>query len=1065
MFYKNKQNYSFRLFWIFILTIAGLAGNYFKFSLFFNVDFFFGSIFSLIILLRFGILPGFISTIIISSYTYVLLNHPYAIIIFTAEIVVVWLLGKIDRIHILVRGAIYWLLIGLPLVWFFYSVVMGLGYHTWMIVALKQATNGIFNIFISGLVVDYVPVLIDKFKYRSTGGENISLSTVSLENHLYYAITGLVLVSVLFSTIVRGREILSELETRINNKLNHQSRVISIYIDDWVNKHIKLAKLVMNHEDQLIINNHYLISQIGIAAVKRNNSIKIFDQSLVGLPDLFRGNNDNVDKAHYHFIDHDNKVDVFFALHSLKGYDNYVLMNMSDFDDTIKNLASSFSYQIIVANKTNRVISSSQDVYNVGEIIKIKESYDIIRTGNDTLQYLARSEANTTLMERWKSSFYVKELTLGGKSNPLSVIVMASVSPYQEELYESYIRNLSLLLFFFGVSAIVSALLSYYNSLPFLRLRQTVQDLPTRIQNGESVSWPRNVITEDVVELIASFRGMDNEIRNGYQRLIEMNDSLEDRVEQRTRELQSTNEKLRLSRERFEMALEGARDGLWDIDLVNKSTYYSKHFLNILGMDDYVPTNRLSGWLDWLLPDERKIIKKYLREFLRERKEIWEHTFQVRHTNGEYITVLSRGKVTYNDKKRPVRAVGFLTDITHQLKLENLLQISEEKIRILADSVGHMMIFSLDKNLKCVGIYGKWIEDIGFDISSATGKPVDVALQGIDGEKCRDAVDRCLKGEKVSYDSRVLSPRKVEVFMQTNMSPIFNNSGEVTGIVGISYDITEGKLRELKLLDSSIYMEQLVEIETRKRLEQQQLLIQQSRLAAMGEMIGSIAHQWKQPLSVMHMLFQEIGDSFDYGELDEERINYIMSNGIEQAEYMAQTVDDFRDFFKPTRKQKVFRVDEAVNGVLKLISVQLKNHGVVAELKVSEPASELKVIGFPNEFKQAVLNLLTNARDAILSKNLKEGNLGDVQGTIRVNISKTGDTVEIIISDDGEGIPEDILPRIFEPYITGKGEKGTGIGLYISRLIINKMHGEISVSNFEQGARFTIRVKAAADDA
>ncbi len=233
----------------------------------------------------------------------------------------------------------------------------------------------------------------------------------------------------------------------------------------------------------------------------------------------------------------------------------------------------------------------------------------------------------------------------------------------------------------------------------------------------------------------------------------------------------------------------------------------------------------------------------------------------------------------------------------------------------------------------------------------------------------------------------------------------------------------------------SIYnnqLETLVEEEVAKNEEKQKLLIQQNRLVAMGEMIGSIAHQWRQPLNNISLIIHFIKDN-----IKENTFDSFISKAKEQIEYMSQTIDDFRDFHKPSKNTQPFDIKEAIKSA---ISILHAGHNI----KINLNGTHLYIDGYKNEFQQAILNILSNAKDAI----------GEEDGVIDIEISDK----KITVHNSGKGIDKKILEKIFEPYFTTKSDKkGTGIGLYMTKAIIeDSMGGEIYATNEKNGITFTI---------
>jgi len=240
--------------------------------------------------------------------------------------------------------------------------------------------------------------------------------------------------------------------------------------------------------------------------------------------------------------------------------------------------------------------------------------------------------------------------------------------------------------------------------------------------------------------------------------------------------------------------------------------------------------------------------------------------------------------------------------------------------------------------------------------------------------------------------------------------------------------------------------------------QKEQMLIQQSRLAAMGEMIGNIAHQWRQPLNALGLVIQNIYYTYESGDLDKEYLARSMNKSKKLTALMSKTIDDFRNFFRPDKLQEVFSVSERVMSVSELISASYKNHSITIETDLDD---SLYSVGYPNEFSQVLLNILTNAKDALIENNIKNP-------MVWIRSFGENDNVVLEIEDNAGGIDEAIIEKVFEPYFTTKDKTvGTGIGLYMSKMIIeNNMGGVIHAYNGKSGAIFRIEIrKEGKDDA
>ncbi|EFU70541.1 multi-sensor sensor histidine kinase [Aliarcobacter butzleri JV22] len=268
-----------------------------------------------------------------------------------------------------------------------------------------------------------------------------------------------------------------------------------------------------------------------------------------------------------------------------------------------------------------------------------------------------------------------------------------------------------------------------------------------------------------------------------------------------------------------------------------------------------------------------------------------------------------------------------------------------------------------------------------------------------------------------------------------------------------SFNEMAGKIEKLISQEKKLNteLEEKVIVETSKQKEQEQLLIQQTRLAAMGEMIGNIAHQWRQPLNALGLILQNLKFSYEIGELDEKMIDKSVKKATLLTENMSKTIDDFRNFFRPNKAKENFKINEGITKAVELIESTFEHNNI--KLEKDFASSEIEFFGFANEFSQVILNLLTNAKDAVLENKIENP-------LIIIQTKIDDEYIYISIKDNGLGIKDEIINKIFEPYFTTKDKgKGTGIGLYMSKIIIeNNMNGKIEVKNEQNGANVIIKL-------
>jgi PAS domain S-box-containing protein len=303
-------------------------------------------------------------------------------------------------------------------------------------------------------------------------------------------------------------------------------------------------------------------------------------------------------------------------------------------------------------------------------------------------------------------------------------------------------------------------------------------------------------------------------------------------------------------------------------------------------------------------------------------------------------------------------------------------------------------------------------------------------------------------------------------------TPYRDEAGRVIGIIGIARDITDRKRTEealnqlneelehkvterTKQLETSL---QTLEYETAVRIqaiealrEKEQMLIQQSRQAAMGEMIGNIAHQWRQPLNTLGLYTQKLGIFYGTPNFNKELLDNSIAKSMEIIKHMSKTIDDFRDYFKPEKEKADFYVIEAIESTLSLLEGNFNNPKIAVDIvKYDNPV----INGYQNEFAQVFLNILNNARDAIIEREIADAK-------VTITIFSENSCAVVTVADNAGGIPAEIITKVFEPYFTTKGpQAGTGIGMFMSKTIIEKnMGGKITARNTDTGAEFRIEVE------
>jgi len=236
--------------------------------------------------------------------------------------------------------------------------------------------------------------------------------------------------------------------------------------------------------------------------------------------------------------------------------------------------------------------------------------------------------------------------------------------------------------------------------------------------------------------------------------------------------------------------------------------------------------------------------------------------------------------------------------------------------------------------------------------------------------------------------------------------------------------------------------------EIKKRIVNEKLLVQQSKMAAMGEMMDAVAHQWKQPLNALSMYSEIIKSDFEDGGVDQKYVNQFKDDIQIQISHMLNTLDEFRTFFRPNKEEQDFQLKDVIDSVLFLTKDEFLKNRIMVTIESTNP---IRIHGSENEFKHLILNIINNAKDAFNDNNITE------KRVIVIRMIDDHESKRVEIQDNAGGIPKHVIGDIFKANVTTKEEgKGTGIGLYMSMQIAQKHHVTLSVQNKNDGACFTI---------
>lgn len=386
----------------------------------------------------------------------------------------------------------------------------------------------------------------------------------------------------------------------------------------------------------------------------------------------------------------------------------------------------------------------------------------------------------------------------------------------------------------------------------------------------------------------------------------------------------------------------------------------------------------------------------------------------------------------YRKDKQGLQKELALLGTVNDLNIE--LVKSKEKFERIFES-GSDCIFVIENSPtgRILEVNNKVVRSLGKDKAHYYGQTYLQISHELKSEDFARILDEINAFGAATFEDRFLGADGGWIPVEINARIMENDSKQ--SIVMFSRDITVKRLFENEMLESK---------------KREALMIYQSRLAAMGEMIGSIAHQWRQPLSGLSMIFTNLEDAYRHGELDGD---YLLSQSQRHdtlVKYMSQTIDDFRFFFDPKLDKKQFLISSVIDKTLDFLKEPIRLSNIDIRYQM---ASDKLLYGRPNQLSQVLFSILKNAIDALLSGE------SDAK-TIWINVQIDENETVIEIEDNAGGVQAEHLPRLFDAYFTTKDAlNGTGLGLYISKVIIEKnFDGQISATNTNNGLMITIRI-------
>ena len=434
------------------------------------------------------------------------------------------------------------------------------------------------------------------------------------------------------------------------------------------------------------------------------------------------------------------------------------------------------------------------------------------------------------------------------------------------------------------------------------------------------------------------------------------------------------------------------------------------------------------------------------------------------------VVLILRAEVNRKTREITKKNIELQQEIEERKSMEERLKENEEKYSTLfSTSYNPIAIITEDGALSDVN--GEMVAQFGYDRDDLLQMYLEMLVVKEHIPRVEEILNKMNKTKKWSFELDFVKSWG-DVF-NAEISASRLETGGRTFIQLVIMDVTSRKKASELLNRRQEYLEKKVDQEVQKRRQNERLMMQQSKMAAMGQMMSAIAHQWRQPLNTIAIFVQDFEDSFKHGELDEAYVQDLVQQSMKQINFMSKTIDDFKNFFKPDKDEVIFEVCRETVNSTSLLGVQLTRNGIDLVIEFNgikytytdiesfeaEIGTHIYVRGFPNEYKQVLLNLVQNARDAVMDRMEADPS---VKGVIEVSVRERDGQATISVTDNGCGIPKDVADRIFEPYFTTKEEgKGTGVGLYMSKIIIEQnMRGRLFFESLNEGTRFIVELRS-----
>ena len=1045
-----------------ILIAAGYIGNSCNLSLFFGVDFIFGSIAALMVLHLYGLTWGTIAAAIAGSYTYILWSHPYAAIVVTCEALFIGILLNRRSKNLVLLDGIYWFAIGMPLVWIFYSGPLGMAPIQAGSIVVKQSVNGIFNALIASLILNYLPL-------NKLLGRDRQRNTLSLQQTLLNLFVAFVFFPALLLTVVYAQEVFKEIETKIGTELNTTSTAVVSEVQFWYEQHLhalnQLAKISAKSAfielDRLQESNTqmkeafpgfdkiYIADAAGRIVVSTPQSNDrgepILGFNIANKPNFQQTKTKlqpTVTEVHTDLPSPDPHLGVSVPILWENRFQGLVYgsLGLDQINQLIQSIVSELNIEVTLVDRENKTIASTLadqvlmenfDAYNNAERTQITATI---------FHWLPSSSSNP--MIRWKKSVYVQAVSMSPQI-PWKVYVSVPMSSYIDNLQILYIKNLSLMMAIALLAIVFATILSRQLVAPLHRLAQVTTNLPEKLLEQETINWPNSLVTE-IYLLLQNFQLMGATLERKFQEIQRAKDTLEHRVQERTQELSTTNQELAVEiaqRQRAEIILrrqaltfENIHDGIAIANVEGKITDWNPAAAKIFAYTKAEVLGKTLAELGLAIADGDLGPTCQIEMQLRDK-----------HGNRvicETVLVLLRDETS----EATIGTISVYHDITDRALAQQALRISQERLKLALDSTEDgLWDWQLDTG-ECY-FSPRWLEMLDYqpgdlEENISAWEPL---VHPDDRRLVNSELQAHLDGKIPIYElEHRLRKKSGDWCWVLGRGKVVerDRNGQPLRMVGTNIDITERKKSE-------------------KELKKAKTMAEAANLAK-SQFLANMSHEIRTPMNgILGMAGLLVG--MDLSQTQKDFVQTIHAS----ADNLLTILNDILDFSKLEAGEMQlemleFNIASCVDDVVKLLSTQADNKGLNLAHSIAPNIPET-LLGDPSRLRQILINLVGNAIKFTASGEVKIS-LEVVHNDSSSHQARNQARIRFEIADTGIGITQTDIDKLFRSFSQVDASNtreygGTGLGLAICKQLVDLMRGEIGVeSQVGLGSTFWVMI-------